>query len=595
VTAAAEPALAEDRFAVVGAKVFDGERARAGLVVEVEGERIVRLADADGYAAPAGTQVVEGAGHTLLPGLIDSHTHPLRDVDLRQSLVFGVTTSLSMMNRPELAQQVKAAQAKGEGKDLADLFGAGNPVTCPGGHGTQYGIPIPTVQGVDQIAAFVAARVKEGSDFIKVMYEHGDLYEGEVPGLSEAELKAAVAAAHAHEKLAVVHVSSLAEGLAAFDAGADGLVHMWMDAVPSAEDLVRPWPAGKPFVVPTLAVIEGIERAPGAPAPIAEVPAFRPYLVPANLTNLRRSWVGLKLKEGAGLAVASRGVKALFAAGYPILAGSDAPNPGVTHGVSLHRELELLVAAGLTPVQALVAATSAPADAFGLEDRGRIAPGLRADLLLVKGDPTRDVLATREIARVWKAGAEYPRAVYAAAVADDVARLKALPAPANLGEGLVADFEAGALAPRFGGFFPSTDAIRGGDSRVVLTLGKGGAGESKHCLRAEGTVTETAKPFRWASVFFAPGLPPMAPANLSSRGGVRFRVRGSGPLYLGVMAERLGILPVIRRLPTGDDWQDVRYTWDELDGLDGTDVTGILFGADAPGDFWLELDDMRFD
>ncbi len=77
--------------------------------------------------------------------------------------------------------------------------------------------------------------------------------------------------------------------------------------------------------------------------------------------------------------------------GVPLLAGTDAPNPGTTHGASLHRELELLVAAGLTPIEALTAATSTPARVFGLRDRGRIAPGLRADLLLVDGEPVDDI------------------------------------------------------------------------------------------------------------------------------------------------------------------------------------------------------------
>jgi len=85
--------------------------------------------------------------------------------------------------------------------------------------------------------------------------------------------------------------------------------------------------------------------------------------------------------------------------------------PGSWNGASLHGELALLVRAGLTPTEALAAATSVPARAFGLADRGRIAPGLRADLLLVRGDPTRDVTATRDIVGVWKAGVRIGRAL----------------------------------------------------------------------------------------------------------------------------------------------------------------------------------------
>ncbi len=91
-------------------------------------------------------------------------------------------------------------------------------------------------------------------------------------------------------------------------------------------------------------------------------------------------------------------------AGVPILAGTDAPAPGSWNGASLHQELELLVKAGLSPSEALSAATSVPARTFGLKDRGLIAPGLRADLVLVHGDPTRDITSTRDIVAVWKAG-----------------------------------------------------------------------------------------------------------------------------------------------------------------------------------------------
>jgi imidazolonepropionase-like amidohydrolase len=105
----------------------------------------------------------------------------------------------------------------------------------------------------------------------------------------------------------------------------------------------------------------------------------------------------------------TQAVAQLQAAGVPILAGTDAPNPGTTYGASLHGELELYVEAGLTPLQALVAATSAPAAAFHMPDRGRIAPGLRADLLLVNGNPDEEIKATRNIVAIYKQGHEVDR------------------------------------------------------------------------------------------------------------------------------------------------------------------------------------------
>ena len=96
----------------------------------------------------------------------------------------------------------------------------------------------------------------------------------------------------------------------------------------------------------------------------------------------------------------------------PILAGTDSPVPTQTFGASLHGELALLVDVGLTPFQALATATSVPARTFGLSDRGRISRGLPADLLLVDGDPTTDILATRRIVKAWKRGVPIERTRY---------------------------------------------------------------------------------------------------------------------------------------------------------------------------------------
>jgi imidazolonepropionase-like amidohydrolase len=82
---------------------------------------------------------------------------------------------------------------------------------------------------------------------------------------------------------------------------------------------------------------------------------------------------------------------------------------GTAHGISLHGELQLLVRAGLSPVQALRAATSVPARRFGLSDRGRIGPGLPADLVLIDGDPAGDITATLSISKVWRRGTQLDR------------------------------------------------------------------------------------------------------------------------------------------------------------------------------------------
>ena len=101
---------------------------------------------------------------------------------------------------------------------------------------------------------------------------------------------------------------------------------------------------------------------------------------------------------------AEMAIRQLHSAGVPLLAGTDAPNPDTAWGVSLHNELVLLVESGLTPIDALHAATAGVTEQFCLVDRGRIEPGRRADMLLVDGDPSKDILVTRNIVAVWTAG-----------------------------------------------------------------------------------------------------------------------------------------------------------------------------------------------
>jgi imidazolonepropionase-like amidohydrolase len=133
------------------------------------------------------------------------------------------------------------------------------------------------------------------------------------------------------------------------------------------------------------------------------LPYVRPDLRPMLSMSLA---AGGRVASCAG---ADEAVRQLARQGVPILVGTDAPVPTQTYGASVHAELALLVGPGLTPIQALAAATLSPAQVLALSDRGRVALGLRADLVLVNGDPTTDILSTRRIDRVWKRGVPVER------------------------------------------------------------------------------------------------------------------------------------------------------------------------------------------
>jgi hypothetical protein len=290
-------------------------------------------------------------------------------------------------------------------------------------------------------------------------------------------------------------------------------------------------------------------------------------------------------------AAAEASVRQLLIAKVPVLAGTDAPNPGTTHGAALHRELELLVKAGLTPAQALTAATSAPAKAFRLADRGRIAIGLRADLLLVDGDPTRDITATRAIAGVWKGGVRVDRAAYAKTVADANAAASAGAKP--LDASLLSDFESGLPSASAGtAWMPSADSMAGGKSTGQLTVVDGGAAGTKKSLAVTGEINP-ALPFAWFGAMWSPTDVPMTAADLSARKALRFHAKGDGKTYrVMIFAKSKGMMPLIATFVAGPEWAEVTLPWETF-GTDGKDVMGILFaGGPQPGAFAFQVDEV---
>jgi len=308
-----------------------------------------------------------------------------------------------MFGDTEVARFIREQEAVDGAPMWASLITAGILATAPGGHGTQYGLPIPTLTSPDQAQGWVDDRIAEGSDFIKIVLEDGSPYGFRVPfpTLDRATFAGVVDAAHRRHTLAVAHISEQSYAMLAIEENADALVHIFTDVMPSSE-FIELAAARKVFVVPTLTVTESTAGV-GSGESLTYDPRLTPYLTPEEIDNLRAHFPnrGNLTMDGARAAVAG-----LHAAGVPILAGTDTPNLGTAWGVSMHREMEMLVDVGLTPIEALRAATSVPADAFRLKDRGRIKTGLRADLILVSGDPEIDITTTRDIVRVWKLGNE---------------------------------------------------------------------------------------------------------------------------------------------------------------------------------------------
>ncbi len=360
--------------------VFDGYHILRGRTVTVQ-DGMIRSVMAAGVRPPESAVVIDGAGRTLLPGLIDAHVHIGGHAEtLEQAAALGLTTVLDMWGDPSTLIPLKKEIEQGEHPNAADFRTAGTGATVPRGHPTQMDGPkFPTLGPGDNVQAFVDARFAEGSE----------------------QLHALVLAAHKRNRLVVAHEGTQSEGLDEMRAGVDGVEHIF-DDTPISREFLDSAVAMHAVFTPTLSILQALSGKPTGSA-LATDPRFEPYILGWALqiltTKLPESVTKKHQYENA-----QAEVRALHDAGVTILAGTDSPNPDTSYGVSLHQELLLLTECGLSNEEALRAATSSPAREFGLVDRGRIETGRRADLLLVKGDPSKEIRATRDIVGVWRMG-----------------------------------------------------------------------------------------------------------------------------------------------------------------------------------------------
>jgi imidazolonepropionase-like amidohydrolase len=562
--------------AIRGARVFDGERVLPRATVILRGATIAAVGVDE--PVPAGAEVIEGAGKTLLPGLIDAHAHRQeRDAALEQALALGVTTELGMMGDPAVARRLRAEEAATGAPARAALYSAGWAVTVAGGLGTEDEV-VPTLGDGEDGVAFVAARRAEGSDYIEVMLDDGSGWGRPHPTLSREQLAGVIAAAHRGGTIAMVDIATHDEAARAIEAGADGLAHLYIEGPDPA--LARRIAASGAFVMATLPVLHSICDGTRGAA-LADDPAIAPFLMPGSELALRQSYA--LFSPGTDCGAIRAAAHELSTLGVPILAGTDAGSPGTTHGASLHDALALLVEAGLTPTEALIAATSAPARAFHLERIGRIAPGKRADLVLVDGDPTRDIRATRAIAAVWKAGVMLDRSRQSAAAtaARPTFRVDLL-TPGPLGEFEDDDGD---------GWQVRSDRVRGGGSEAELLLidrDKKGGG----ALQVAGRIAAGRGP-GWAGAIRFLAAEPPAPVDLGQAESLHFAARGDGGTYRVLLFTlRGGPAPVeLATFATGARWTEHAVS---LAGRpDRGEVVAILVsGGPAPGDFRFELDDV---
>ena len=395
----------------------------------IEAGRITAIASAGTLRPPTSTPRVDGAGRFAMAGLIDVHAHlgegglgPGDDAGraraLRQFLRYGVTSIFAPggagANDADFA--ALRERCRSEAAACPALYGSGSLITAPGSHpmSTIFNMavdpPAPAMEAVGvtilapdaDIPALIAAKQAAGVDAIKIIIEDGPPPWRPRPRLTDDQIRAITAAAHARALPVFAHVGSAEHVRIALDAGVDGIMHSPVDRLP--DDLVQRMADQGMVFVATFALYDGLltwarrerESDPYALAGV-EPSAIESLTAPPFLEAAPEDEAGVL----AYLANTSDNIRRAAAAGAPIALGTDVNNPFVFPGYSAHEELALMVHAGLTPAQALYAGTQGSAAFLRRSDQvGRLAPGYEADLLLLARNPLTQIENSRSIVAV---------------------------------------------------------------------------------------------------------------------------------------------------------------------------------------------------
>lgn len=397
--------------AFVGARIIDG---RGGIVdggtIVVRDGKIVAVGPTAAISVPADAQRIDAAGATIMPGIVNAHGHLTgavgmrndpngytRDNLLRQLNTYaryGITTVYSLGDDQQAAFDIRQEQADGKIQG-ARLFVAG-----------------PVITGDDAASARAmtnkVAALKP--DILKIRIDDN---LGSSRKMPEDAWRATIARAEELELPVATHIFYLADAKAALAAGADVIAHSVRD-IPVDDAFVRELKANDACYTPTL-MREVSTFVYGSTPPWARDPFFLKGAgeeAAAEISDPQRQQQvqssnaykqGLRYKEG--LEVARRNLKTLADAGVLVAMGTDSGPAGRWQGFFEHLELEMMVEAGMTPMQVLVAATGAAARCHGKAGVfGTIEAGAAADLLVLDANPLDSIRNTRQIRSVWIAG-----------------------------------------------------------------------------------------------------------------------------------------------------------------------------------------------
>jgi imidazolonepropionase-like amidohydrolase len=374
---------------------------------------------------PKGAQVRELSGKTVMPGLISAHSHLGLMVDnaessataytrenvsaqLKQFERYGVTTIMSLGVNRDLVYELREEQRAGR-LEGATIFTAGRGIGVPGG-----APPLPAAP--DQI--YRPATVEEArKDVDELAAHHADMVKiwvdkvhGTMPEMTPEIYKAVIVEAHQKHVRVAAHEYALEDAKHLVADGVDVLAHSVRDKVVD-DEFVHAMNQREVWYVPTFTVDESFFVYAERPA-FMQTAFFQQAAGPKLMAKFDAPEYAEKVNQDPqtpqhrkDFAIGQQNLKKLFDAGVHVGFGTDSGAlPGRIPGFAEHRELELMVQAGLTPMQAITAATGENAKLLHSLDRGTIAVGKRADLLVLDADPLVDIRNTRKIVAVYHDG-----------------------------------------------------------------------------------------------------------------------------------------------------------------------------------------------
>ena len=356
-------------------------------------------------------EVLDLTGRYLLPGLHDLHTHSFGNAGpagpgeffgtpgtARRALYAGVVGFLDLFNAEDAILGLRDRQRSDPAQVVgADIFAAGPCMTATGGHCSQFGIPTRLIDSPEDARRQVTELAAKKPDVVKVVYHTG----GRRPTVDAETLTAAIETANELGLKTVVHVGGWPEAEVAARAGVTAITHAPDGrAVPIPDTMVQLLKERGTHVIPTLGVYLESGRIAAAPEALEA-----PLVIGVTSQRLRDMFTENEARERM-LARASEEAKAirletvrkLAAAGVPILTGTDAGNPGVFQGYSVHREIAWLVEAGLDPWQALAASTTTAGEFLGRPVG--FAPGDHASFVVLERNPLDDIENTESVISV---------------------------------------------------------------------------------------------------------------------------------------------------------------------------------------------------